>query len=1223
MGQEQSELIKKALFKIQSLKEELARYEEPIVVVGMSCRFPGGINTPQDFWQLLIENREGLCPPPKERWDHALFYDPLQITPNSIYIKESSFLQTPVDRFDAKFFGISPREAEEIDPQHRFLLELSWEAFEDAGVIPSTLKGKKVGFFVGIISSEYAGYDRDGYETSPYYLTGIMTHMASGRIAYFYGTHGPAISLDTSCSSSLVAFHLACRSLQTGESEMALVGGINLMISPYAITSLCQLNALSRDGRCKPFEANADGYGRSEGGGFLLLKRLSDALRDKDRIYAVVKGSAVNHDGRSKGLTVPNQEAQVQVMKEALAQAKLDPSSVSYIEAHGTGTEVGDPLEIQAIERVFGSRQGKALPIGSVKANIGHTEAAAGLAGLMKTILCMQHKTIPAQINFCTLNPAIQLDSIPAYIPIKNESWDSQSRIASINSFGFSGTNAHVILEEWKSPPLSDPLNSFDEPPYFLPISAKSIDSLSAYVDRYLQFLKETPHSLSSIQNAACLRRSSFKHRLVLLGHSKEDFIQQLEKLQKEGVEGHLGKLSDISLSLGAKREIIEAYLAGQTIDWEKVLPGASCKQVPLPTYPFSPQAYWFKKQASLKETQEGPPLKGTKIISPLSHYQHQFFIGSGNLKEVQDTHGLLHVGQILEMIYAMAKGKYALLAEEVSTSEVSLERALLVGEGIKIYGLVEGEQFSLQTLDQEWRLHLQGKIHPHRIKAEVQPAMGSADGEISRDQFYESLRQKGVDLGPSVQWVERAYCEDTRIRAMLIPFNNASSLHRGIFDALAQLFHLWLGEEKARLLVTGWEASQLLLSEAEGPFEALLERQGELIGDVYLFDREKRLVFFWKKLQMKKLAVSGVESQAYQTELQAILEASEKKELCQQLIQKLIGKWLNVTDFPLSASLYDIGFDSIMGIELVHQLKTLFRIEINMEKFFENPSIESCVEQVLTHLSTRNRSQHPWFKGNWEQKEMFRLYCFPYGAGGASEYSAWEKQLSHLCQVIPIQLPGREDRLEELPFDDMGRLMEALEAVFPTDETPFAFYGHSIGALMAYALTLHLQKKGKRLPTHLIVGAYSSPTIQPNPWLETLVLSLKAEGIFPLPTLAEPLLDAQLEKAILALTRSTSREYIELKMDFFKKILPSIWADLHLVRSFSLPSDPKVQVPIVALAGIRDDRVTVEEMQAWKALTLSDFALHPLEGDHFFLRRDSAQTAVLEIIEKTIGQMV
>ena len=426
---------------------------EPIAIIGIGCRLPGGANDPETFWQLLEQGFDSSIEVPKNRWDIDEYYDSNPDAPGKMISRKSSFLTTPVENFDAAFFGISPREAEYLDPQQRLLLEVTWEAIENARIQPSELRGTQTGVFVGICSNDYgdllAQYSTDK-DIEAYFGTGNAASTATGRISYTLGLQGPSIATDTACSSSLVAVHQACQSLRNGESNLAITGGVNLILSPALNINFSKAHMLSADGYCKTFDAAADGYVRGEGCGIIILKRLSDAERDKDPILAVIKGSAVNQDGASSGLTVPNGPAQEAVIKRALAQAKLTPDEIDYIEAHGTGTSLGDPIEINAIANVFSDNRQTPLTIGTVKTNIGHLEGAAGIAGLIKTILSLQHETIPRHLHFQEINPSINLAAIPAQIPLQPTEWKktNHSRRAGISSFGFSGTNAHVIIEE-------------------------------------------------------------------------------------------------------------------------------------------------------------------------------------------------------------------------------------------------------------------------------------------------------------------------------------------------------------------------------------------------------------------------------------------------------------------------------------------------------------------------------------------------------------------------------------------------------------------------------------------------------------------------------------------------------------------------------------------------------------------------------------------------------
>jgi len=455
------------------------------------------------------------------------FYDPNPDATVKIYLKEAGFLQENVGDFDARFFGISPREAAEMDPQQRLLLEVSWEALERAGIPASQLKGTQTGVFIGIIGSEYAFLHREGLAVNPYMLTGSMPNIASGRISYILGVHGPSISLDTACSSSLVAVHLACESLQRGESSLALAGGVNLLLIPLGFLSLCELHALAKDGRCKTFDADGDGYGRGEGCGVVVLKRLSDALRDKDPILAVIKGTGVNQDGPGSGLTVPNGKAQKALILKTLEGASLSPEDIGYLEVHGTGTALGDPIEFQALTEVFGkeNKREKPLYIGSAKSNIGHLEAAAGMASLIKSVLCLQNKKIPPNLHLHKINPKIRLERIPAIVPQEVMSWETtgKSRIAGISSFGFSGTNAHVIVSELKDAPGDAWHSSCERPLHILVLSAKDEKALSQAVARYEKYFDQTSEEkLENICFTACAGRSQFPRRMAFIAESME-----------------------------------------------------------------------------------------------------------------------------------------------------------------------------------------------------------------------------------------------------------------------------------------------------------------------------------------------------------------------------------------------------------------------------------------------------------------------------------------------------------------------------------------------------------------------------------------------------------------------------------------------------------------------------------------------------------------------------
>ncbi|MEN9866243.1 MAG: hypothetical protein RL748_1833, partial [Pseudomonadota bacterium] len=522
------------------------KQREPIAIVGAGCRMPGGANDLDAYWELLSQGREGVREIGQDRWDMTRFYDADPARPGKMYAKRIGLLDQ-IDIFDAEFFGISPREADRMDPQQRLLLETCWQALEHAGHAPKDLVGSKTGVFIGICNADYANLrtalaNTEGFETvTAYDGTGTTFSVAAGRISYMLGLKGPCFAVDTACSSSLVAMHVAAQSLHNRESNLALVGGVNLILDPVTSIIFSKANMLAPDGRCKTFDAKANGYVRGEGCGVVVLKRLSDALADGDRILALLRGSALNQDGHSQGLTAPNEKSQVQVIQDALKAAELEPDDIDYIEAHGTGTSLGDPIEMSAIATVFGkSARSRPLFVGSVKTNIGHTEAAAGLAGVLKVVAAMQHDAIPPHLNFSEPSPMINWDAVDVQIPRQSVPWlsDGKRRFAGVSAFGFGGSNAHVILEEAPEQP-SPSVSSEPAAPCLLTVSAKSDKALQAQLGQFARHVMSRPElELQAFCHSANIGRNHFACRRAFVAASRAELLTQLEQAGQEFVAG-------------------------------------------------------------------------------------------------------------------------------------------------------------------------------------------------------------------------------------------------------------------------------------------------------------------------------------------------------------------------------------------------------------------------------------------------------------------------------------------------------------------------------------------------------------------------------------------------------------------------------------------------------------------------------------------------------------
>ncbi len=527
--------VKRALFELHEMQARLDRLEgasrEPVAIIGMSCRFPGGANSPDAYWKLLVDGVDAIRETPQERWDVDEFFDPDPDAPGKIYTRWGGYLDS-IDQFDPQFFGISPREAQGLDPQQRLLLEVTWEALEYAGQAPDQLVGSSTGVFIGISTNDYfhllASGDREAIDV--YLATGTTHSAASGRLSYFLGLQGPALSIDTACSSSLVAIHQAVQSLRSGECTMALAGGVNIILLPELLINFSRARMLSPDGRCKAFDAHADGFVRSEGCGMVVLKRFSDAQADHDHILAVIRGTAVNQDGRSTGLTVPNGLAQQAVIETALANGSISPALVSYVETHGTGTSLGDPIEVQALAAVLGRGRlaENRLQIGSVKTNLGHLESAAGIASLMKAVLVLQNREIPPHLHLQERNPYIPWESFLVDIPVERTPLRpiNSHYLVGISSFGFSGTNAHAVLES--APEPVEATASVDRHLHLMTLSARQPAALQELARRYSAYLSNSPAHFTDVCFTANTGRAHLDYRLALVSASPAEAAQEL-----------------------------------------------------------------------------------------------------------------------------------------------------------------------------------------------------------------------------------------------------------------------------------------------------------------------------------------------------------------------------------------------------------------------------------------------------------------------------------------------------------------------------------------------------------------------------------------------------------------------------------------------------------------------------------------------------------------------
>ncbi len=852
ISEKHSDLLKRtrnALKRARLKIEDMERAEcEPIAIIGMGCRFPGNADNPDKFWELLLNGTDAIVDVPADRWDVDAYYDSKVMVPGKIRFKQGGFLNE-IDKFDAVFFGISRREAESMDPQHRILLEVCWESIENAGIAPDSLRNSNTGVYMGIGQNDYSRLEMncgDPKRINAYSGTGNLLCFAPGRLSYILGLQGPNIAIDTACSSSLTALHLACMGLRNNEADLAIAGGVHLIISPEVSVFLSMTGAVSPDCRSRTFDASANGFARGEGCGVIVLKRFSDAVADKNNILALIRGSAITHDGPSSGLTVPNEQAQEKVILQALKNGDVSPERVNYIEAHGTGTSLGDPIEVGAIASALcGERSAdNPLVIGSVKTNIGHLEAAAGVAGLIKVVLSMKNRQIPSHLHFQTPNPHIDWDNIPVSVPTAGTSWpDSEKMIAGISSFSMSGVNAHAIVEGFNANTIqvdnhNVTLNAENQFCLFT-ISARNNEALQLLASKYVEYLNSTTDvTLNDICYTANTGRADFSCRLSVtvltipeLSEKLKAFINgQGSEYEISGKEAPQNGIVDKFENIYSKTEldnIGKAYVNGKKIKWNIFYRDSDACSIPLPTYPFQRRRYWIEEPEPV--IHDNQPLCGKSLCLPFSdEIRFESEVSTISPSYMKDHvifdrvvgAAAFHISLVLTAVDQALGMKGSILEEllfsrpmtipEKGSLKVQLVFSPLGGDKFlfKLISANLSESVGDTTLikDDLWATHVSGRVVPLTIEksasdnetANIEKFKSGCDTELTASEFYSSQIDKALQFGPMFRWGDWYWQNGKEILCRLNSVKPPEEkgvylLHPGLLDTCFQLLNNFL----------------------------------------------------------------------------------------------------------------------------------------------------------------------------------------------------------------------------------------------------------------------------------------------------------------------------------------------------------------------------------------------------------------------------------------------
>jgi acyl transferase domain-containing protein/surfactin synthase thioesterase subunit len=1240
-------LLRKSLSTIHELNSRVnerpdGNCAEPIAIVGMACELPGGADSPEAFWTLLESGTTCERDGPTDEWRQEVFGEYFAGRPAAAHFAAANYLDRDIMQFDPRAFNIAPAEARDMDPTQRLALELTAQALERAGYNPWQVPGT-VGVYFGVIGGEYGVLARQSSRSGQYVATGSLDSVVSGRINHTFDFTGPSVSIDTACSSSLVALHLACEAIRHGDCDTAVVGGVNLLQDPSAATALAAFGALSPDGRCRPFTGDGTGYGRGEGAAVVVLKRLDTARRAGDQILATVRATAVNHDGRCSGLTVPNGKAQQQLLAGAVRKSGLRGADLDYLETHGTGTALGDPIELAAVGAVYGQDRATDRPliVASNKAQIGHLEAASGMASLLKVVLVLQHGRVPAQAGADTLSPHIDFEGLMLRVPRTGFELPKRPAIAAVSAFGFSGTNAHAILTGGEDTAMgTDPAHAdLQRHRYGLVLSARSAAALAQTVDRCIDHLQAAPQlAAADVCFSYAVGRAHGPYRTHVTGADRSALLRALR------------------MHASTPRHVSRSRLTRSGAVQVSFFPAGF---VPAQPDPRSPQ--WYRRFAGYRRgfgaiargwtarTGTTLPRGGAPTVAPDELACHQLAVLCGLIELLRSLgiepqlwcpHG---IGVYAVALQTGARGVDGVIAELAELFAHDPPPPMRTSGGFDVLPVPAGGRAASDELA------------PTHFEAAVicQSSVDFVDSRRLHEPDYwgraaasladpRRVAARCVEHGTSVavlfgQGVSAVELVDT---LQVVQLDNPGALDAAgdaadeVLALLLRLYELGMdvnwAEWYADSVVRRVRLPTSVFERASYVFEWTQRAGGGVLSGDPLEPRVHPSPGGSETTALFAAASEEVSSTVPPLHLETVV--------C-RLVSELTG--VPAGEISISDTTTSLGVDSLQATRLYRALEPLNPHDrVTLPRLIQGVAIGdlasalSLPSEPISGVGpdTPRRDRHStapprstsgransYFQPQLADPQL-RLLCVPYGGGSGLLYQGWQRGLPAGWEVCPVTLPGHGSRLDEPLVPDVCQVVDELtEEVLRLGEEPIAVYGHSAGALIGFLLAARLQAAGHPGLRRLYLAAFSSPNAEGNPFHQQCQARLHAVGYPDFPTADEvrKMTPVQLQRLARAFGFSgLDRADPQL----LRTAMPILTNDIRMVASYRHDGVTLLTAPISALHGHRDDRVTEQQVRDWAHWTTAPCRIHVLDGDHYFLHPDQCRDQVLEIVANGVA---